>query len=473
VAVEQRAAPGSDLALAYNKFGYGLAALGRPQEAAAAFERALALDPGYAMAQSNLLLSLNYRSDVSTAELFAAHLRWDERHGRKLRRQSRFANISRDLERRLRVGYVSPDFHRHPAAYLVEPLLAAHDHDQFDVFSYADVRQPDDFTARLRGYADHWIDIHGRDPQAVARRIRADRIDLLFDLAGHTGYNRLEVFARKPAPVQLTGLLYPNTTGLRAIDYRIVDSVTDPPGAEAFCSERLIRLPRCYVCYQPDRDAGPVMPLPARRSGHVTFGSFNNLIKVTPQVTALWARVLRMVPGSRLVLKSSAFTDPATHRRVLSAFAAQGVASGRIDLETTTPAPDHFARYGDVDIALDPFPYNGHTTSCEAIWMGVPVISLRGDRHAARVGASLLTAVGLPALIAETPDDYVAIAAGLAANLDWLAALRAGMRERVRASPVCDGAGLARAIEDAYRTVWQQWCSGAAIPRVGAAQAFR
>ena len=464
---EQAAEPKAGLASAHNKFGCGLLVLGRPQEAAAAFERAVALYPEYSRAHSNLLRSLNYRSDISAADLFAAHLRWDECHGRKLRHWDDFKDISRDPERRLRVGYVSPDFCRHASIHCREPLLAAHDHDKFEVFYYADVSRPDAVSERLRGYADHWIDIHGWSMQAVDARVRADRIDLLIDLSGHFAGNRLKVFACKPAPVQL-GFVYPNTTGLSAIDYRIVDTITDPAGAEAFCSERLIRLPRCFLSYQPHPEGGPVMPPPARQSGQVTFGSFNKLAKVTQEVIALWAQVLHAVRGSRLFLKAPALADLAPRRRVLTAFAAQGIDPGRIRLEPHTPSPGHLPCYGEIDIALDPVPYNGAVTSCETIWMGVPLVSLRGDRHVARVGASLLTAINLPELIAETPEDYVGIAAGLGGNLDRLAELRAGMRERMRASALCDGVGFARAIENAYRTVWRQWCMGEAVPRVAA-----
>jgi predicted O-linked N-acetylglucosamine transferase (SPINDLY family) len=354
-------------------------------------------------------------------------------------------------------------------AYLLEPLLRAHDHSQIEVFCYADVQRPDAFTYRLQRYADHWVDIHGRGMQSVSKQIREDKIDLLFDLAGHTGYNRLEVFATKPAPVQLTGLIYPNTSGLRAIDYRIVDAVTDPVDGELYCSEQLVRLPRCYVCYRPHPDAGPVMPLPACRSGILTFGSFNNLIKVTPAVVALWARVLHAVPSSQLLLKAAALVHQAPKRRILAAFASHRIDPGRVRLEAMTPCPGHFPRYGEIDIALDPSPYNGHTTSLEAMWMGVPVICLRGDRHSARVGASLLTAIGLPELIAETPEEYVNIATSLAGDLDRLATLRAEIRERMRASPLCDGAGIARVIEKVYRAAWRKWCSDDAIHSIAGA----
>jgi protein O-GlcNAc transferase len=461
--VERSTAIQLELASAYIEFGRGLLRLGRPREASAAFERALALRPNYARAHSDFLRSLNYRSDICAAELFAAHLRWDRIHGRKLRWRSRFEDISRDPTRRLRVGYVSPYFRRHTSVCCREPLLAGHDHSRIEVFCYADVDRPDAVTSRLKGYAGHWTDIHGWSSRAVAERILADRIDVLVDLVGHFKHNRLKVFARKPAPVQV-GLVYPNTTGLSAIDYRIVDAVSDPPGAEAFCSERLIRLPRCFLSYLPHPQAGPVLPLPARRTGHVTFGSFNWLGKVTPEVVALWGRVLRTVPGSRLFLKAPSLTASMSRCRVLAAFSAQGIDPGRIRLEPYTPAPGHFREYGEVDIALDPFPYNGAVTSLETMWMGVPLVSLRGDRHAARVGASLLTAVRLPELIAETPEDYVGVAARLADDLDRLGALRAGLRQRVHSSPLCDGAGFARAVERAYRAAWREWCSSEVFP---------
>ena len=312
--------------------------------------------------------------------------------------------------------------------------------------------------------ADHYVPIYNLPDEHAAAQIREHGIDILVDLSGHTSGNRMMLFARKPAPVQLTWLGYPATTGLPTIDGRITDAVADPPGdADRLHTERLIRLDGGFLCYRPYDKAGAVAPLPARGAGHVTFGSFNNRAKLSPRTIALWAEIMGQVPDARLLLKATQFKDAGTRERCREAFVAAGVAGERIEILAPLPdAGEHLALYGRVDIALDPLVYNGTTTTCEALWMGVPVVTLRGDRHAARVGASILTTTGLASLIAETPDRYVAIATRLAGDLDALAQLRAGMRERLRKSPLCDAAGFARAMERAYREAWQRWCAAQA-----------
>jgi protein O-GlcNAc transferase len=438
-----------------------LSALNRHAEALDQLERALARMPAAPALRSSMVFTMNYVPELSREHVFAAHRRWNEVHAAGA---PRFAHRRpADPDRRLRVGYVSADFRQHSISYFVAPLLAAHDRGAVEVVGYADVPLPDAHTKRLAALADRWVDIAGLDTGAVCQRIASDRIDILVDLAGHTSNNRLPVFVRKPAPVQVAWLGYPNTTGLDAIDYRITDAVADPdPQEDRFCSESLLRLDRCFLCYEPSPDAPPVAPLPASRNGFVTFGSFNNFQKVTPHVVAAWSEVLRAVPGSRMLLKAESLTDPALQEYARAQFAACGIASDRIVVTAWTASEcDHLALYGDVDIALDSFPYNGTTTTCEALWMGVPVIAMRGDRHAARVGASLLAAAGLPELVAADAAGYVAVAANLAGARARLAALRAGLRERVRGAPLCDAAGFARAVEAAYRAAWRRWCAGA------------
>jgi predicted O-linked N-acetylglucosamine transferase (SPINDLY family) len=295
----------------------------------------------------------------------------------------------------------------------------------------------------------------------VAERIRADGIDILVDLAGHTANNRLRVFARKPAPVQVTWLGYPSTTGLTAIDYRLVDVVTDPVGAaDTWASETLVRLEGGFLCYGALMDAPePTVP-PCIKTGTLTFGSFNYPAKVSAATLDAWAALLSRLPQARLLLKGKPFADPATRALFLARLGERGVPAERVELVAWLSSTiAHLALYNRVDIALDPFPYNGTTTTCDALWMGVPVITWAGDRHAARVGASLLTTVGQTELIARDPDDYVATAAALAGDLDRLAALRAGLRARLQASPLCDAAGFARALESAYREMWRRWCA--------------
>jgi predicted O-linked N-acetylglucosamine transferase (SPINDLY family) len=343
-------------------------------------------------------------------------------------------------------------------SYFFEPVLAAHDAAAFEVFCYSDAPVADAVTQRLRAQAGQWRDIAGLSDERVAALIRADRIDLLVDLAGHTARNRLLVFARRPAPVQATWLGYPNTTGLAAIDFRVTDAVSDPPGqTEAWHTEELVRLAGPFSCYAPPAESPPVSPLPALAAGHVTFGCLNNLAKLTPPTVALWAQLLGAVAGSRLLLKASGLADAETAARLRQEFAGQGIDPARLDLRGAGQSvARHLGVYHQVDVALDPFPYNGTTTTCEALWMGVPVVTLAGDAHVSRVGASLLTHLDLTACIAESPAAYVDRARGLAGDLARLAVLRAGLRERLRASPLCDGPGFTRQLEDAFRAMWRR-----------------
>ena len=444
----------------HNNLGVLFKESGRLAEALAAHRHAVALDPRLPAGRSNLLYTLNYDETVSPEAIHAEHVAWGKDAMRIPIAGNRFANAP-DPARRLRIGYVSGDFRHHSVAFFFGPLLDAHDRGAVEVFLYANDARADAVTARLKARADHWVQIDQLSDEFAAARIREDQIDVLVDLSGHTSQNRMALFARKPAPIAVSWLGYPNTTGLPAIDHRFTDAVADPPGAaDRLHTERLVRLAPAFLCYRAPEDAGPVTPLPALAAGHVTFGSFNNVAKLSPATIALWARLLREVPDARLLLKASQFKDRGTRDRIAAAFAAAGIAAERLTvLPPQTATVDHLAAYGRVDVALDPLPYNGTATTCEALWMGVPVVTLRGDRHAARVGASILTAVGLENLIAQTPDEYVATAAKLARERDALAALRVNLRERLRASPLCDGAGFARAVEGAYRAAWRDWCA--------------
>lgn len=450
-----------DHAGALNNLGTALLDQGRLDEAIGRYRQALAAKPDYTAAHSNLLRALNFDETLAPETLFAAHKAWDEAHAPKpATLDVRFSNEP-DPERRLRIGYVSADFREHSVSHFFEALLRAHDPAAVEVFCYAHVGRPDRVTERLQARAGHWLSILGLDDAAAAARIRRDRIDILVDLGGHTADNRLGVFARKPAPIQASWCGYPNTTGLAAMDYRITDARADPEGeAEPWHTETLVRLPRSFLCYFPPEHVGPVGPLPARQTGTVTFGSFNSLVKVTPEVMRLWARILQVVPGSRLLLKALQLRDAGVRAQILERFVAAGIASERIEpIPWMDESQNHLALYGRVDVALDPFPYNGTTTTCEALWMGAPVITLRGERHAGRVGVSLLTTVGLSELIAETPKAYVDLAADLARDFARLENLRASLRERMRASALCDAVGFARDMEAAYRAMWRRWCA--------------
>jgi predicted O-linked N-acetylglucosamine transferase (SPINDLY family) len=369
-----------------------------------------------------------------------------------------FADPDLNPNRRLRVGYVSADFHNHSVAKFIEPLLVAHDPAQVEVVAYAQ-GLVDETTHRLRAAVHAWHDTRTLDDGALAARIARDRIDILVDLGGHTGNNRLLCFARRPAPIQVTYCGYPGTTGLAAMDWRLTDGVADPaPSADAEATERLWRLPRGFLCYRPEGEDLPVASPPSEQTGVVTFGSFNNLAKLGPEVLVLWARILAAVPGSRLFMKSRALGDPRPQERVRLIFAAEGVDPSRLEFLGYAPSTAaHLSLYARVDIGLDPFPYNGTTTTCEALWMGVPVVTVLGRRHAGRVGASLLGRVGLAALVARDLDEYRRLAVELAHDLVERARLRGALRGWMAASTLMSPATLARDVELAYRHFWRDW----------------
>jgi predicted O-linked N-acetylglucosamine transferase (SPINDLY family) len=346
-------------------------------------------------------------------------------------------------------------------AYFVEPLLKGHDRQAVEVFCYAEVKRPDTVTGDLQRLADHWLVTVGLSDEELAERIRTAGIDILIDLAGHTGNNRLRVFARKPAPVQVTWLGYPNTTGLEAIDYRLVDEVTDPVGeADAWASEALVRLEGGFLCFGALKDTPEPTVSPCLKTGTVTFGSFNNPAKVSAATFDAWAMLLSRLPQARLLVKGRPFADAVARTLFLARLDERGVAAERVELVAWLPdAAAHLALYHQVDIALDPFPYNGTTTTCEALWMGVPVVTLRGDRHAGRVGASLLSQIGQPDFIANSAHDYVEIGIALAGNPRRLDELRRSLRPRIASSPLCYGPIFARKMEAAFRMIWQRWCT--------------
>jgi predicted O-linked N-acetylglucosamine transferase (SPINDLY family) len=444
-----------------NNLGTCCEKLGKLDEAIACYRRVIARKPDYVSAHNNLLIALQYHQDHDPQALFAEHLRWARQHAEPLAAARRPHDNDRTPHRRLRLGYVSPDLRQHPIPFFLEPLLAAHDHEHFTVTCYADLVRPDLVTQRLRGYADEWRDVTGMPDEEVADLVRRDRIDLLVDLAVHAPYNRLLVFARKPAPVQLTYLGYCNTSGLAAIDYRVTDAHVDPPGlTEAYHSEQLLRLPASFCCYRPPEEAPPVNPLPARRSGQVTFASLNRLAKITPQVMELWSRILAAVPGSGLMMQANGLGDAATQQYVRDTFGKHGIAADRLLLLDWGSFDQYLAQFHQIDIALDTFPFTGHTTTCHSLWMGVPVVTLAGRTPIARVGVSLLSNLGLGELIIDTPDAYVEIASQLAGDWERLEQLRAGMRERMSRSPLLDARTFTRNLEEAYRRAWETWCAG-------------
>jgi predicted O-linked N-acetylglucosamine transferase (SPINDLY family) len=434
-----------------------LLAQGRVDDAIRCYERALSLRPDLYEAHTGLLMALHYgdASPEKEAALQAARARFAATFPARAPRPP-LVSLRRPLPhpgRPLRIGYVSPDLRAHSVSFFIAPLLRAHDRDRAHVTCYASVARPDAVTARLRGLADAWRDVHGLSDEALAAAVRADEIDVLVDLAGHTSGNRLRAFLHRPAPLQVTYLGYPDRTGLPTMDARLTDALADPPEDPADGAEPLLRLPRCFLCYEPPADAPPPSPLPADRSRVITFASFNNLPKLSPATLAAWAEILKALPTSRLLLKSAAFSDPGAVAFTQERFRRHGVDPARLGLRPLTPSiAAHLACYHEADIALDTFPYHGTTTTCEALFMGLPVVTLAGPSHKSRVGVSLLHQVGLPSLIAQGQGwtSYVRLAIALAEDLPRLRALRATLRRHLLASPLCDARSLARSIEDAF-----------------------
>ncbi len=444
---------------ALNNLGETLKEQGRVEEAIGVFQKALEAHPNHALVHSNLVFALHYTPNASPDLIHKAHVAWGERHARPLLPAApRFGN-DRNSDRRLRIGYVSPDFCTHSCSFFSEPLLRAHDRNVVEVFCYPTSRRQDATTERFKALADRWTPLVGVDDSEAARLIAGDAIDILVDLAGHTGENRLLLFARRLAPVQATWLGYPNTTGLPMIDFRITDGIADPMNVtDHWHSERLARLPGGFLAFQPALPVQANPTPPSVGAGRITFGSFNNLSKVTSSVVRVWAEILKRVPDARLIVKSKPLGDGPTREGYARLFEAHGVSRERVDLLTRIdPASNHFRAYDALDIALDPFPYNGTTTTCEALWMGVPVVTLLGTHHVARVGASILAQCGLTDLIAGDESDYVRRAVALANDPIRLADLRAGMTDRLRASSLTDYAGFARKMETAYRAMWRDW----------------
>lgn len=449
-----------DFPEAYNILGIALRDQGKLDEAIECFQKALQLNPDLAFVHSNLLLSLHYHDQIEPVQLFSQHKRWSEQHASAFLTTIKPCLNDSSPSHRLRIGYISPDFRKHSVAYFIEPVIASHDRAAFEVFCYSDVVRPDSATDRFKGLVNCWRNIVGLSDEQVADLIRKDKIDILVDLAGHTANNRLLLFAAKPAPVQATYLGYPNTTGLATIDYRITDSCADPPGkTDHLYTEELVRLPHGFLCYKPNEEAPEVGKLPAHESGIITFGSFNYSPKISSEVVRLWSEILALVPNSQLVLKSNSLSDTGARERMKGLFVQNNVSPNRIRLLGFVPSIfNHLELYNTIDIGLDTFPYNGTTTTCEAMWMGVPVIVLAGQAHVSRVGVSLLSSAGLTDLIAESAEAYLGKAVKLADNLGHLQDLRMNLRAMMLDSPLTDAGRFVCALEKAYRQMWHHWC---------------
>jgi predicted O-linked N-acetylglucosamine transferase (SPINDLY family) len=433
------------------------------EQAIPLYRKAIELDEGCADPHVGLLYALMY---FGTADQVAAeHKRWAEIYANPLIEHSKPFTNDPDPNRRLRIGYSSGDFRRHSVNHFMQPVYENHDKNAFDVYCYSNVAKPDAITEHLKTCVTAWRDVFNLSDEKIAEMVRDDQIDILIDVAGHSAFNRLLMLARKPAPVQVTHQGYAATTGLTAIDYRITDLLSDPPGVnDSHCSEKLIQLPQTAWVYRPPPDATDVAPLPALTTGTITFGSQNYLGKLTDTILECWMRVLREVPDSRLIIKSKGATSTLFSERIAGFRERHQIATERVQLIDFVPQNEHYQHFGKLDISLDSYPYSGTTTTCESLWMGVPVVTLYGNGHLSRVGLSLMTSMGLPELAAGNADDFVTAAKNLASDIPRLAALRAGMRQRMQQSPLGDGPGLARNLESIYRSIWRTWCKQQTSP---------
>ncbi len=433
---------------------------GETEEGIELFQKAVATEPSNAAVHSNLLFYLHHQFELDPYKLFEEHKRWGRLHAPASGAGVSYDN-NPDPDRRLRVGYISPDFCVHPVAYFFEPLLDGHNHNRFEIYGYGNVVYPDEVTERLKSNFDYYRNIRGLDDEMVVEMIQRDKIDILVELSGHTSDNRLLVMAHKPAPIQVTYLGSPDTTGMEAIDYRFTDVPAEAPKSQQFYTEELFFLPEGFLCYKPADFAPPVAPLPAIRNNYITFGSFNSSSKVHPHIIELWAKILKANRDSRILLKFGVSTDRRMNRHYFSQFERLGISSSRVAICGWKPISAHLRLYGEADIALDTYPFNGFTTTCEALWMGLPVISIVGKCHASRIGLSILSSIGLDFFATLTPDECVAKATALAANRRALAQLRSSMRQRMKDSALCDATGFARKMEAAYRKMWHRWLESA------------
>lgn len=433
---------------------------GLVDEAEASFRRALEFRPSYAAAHSNILAAMQYQPRVTLAGLAAAHAEFEARHIAPFAGTLQPHANPRDPEKKLRLGFVSADFGFHPVGYFLVSVLEELARRDVTTICYSDRAKVDTMTDRLRAAASVWVETRGWDDERLAERMRADEIDIAFDLAGQVDGNRLLAFGRKPAPLAVSWIGYVGTTGLGAIDFLLADRFEVPPPAELFIREAVLRMPDGYVCYDPPRAAPSVSPLPALDRGCVTFGCFNNVLKVSPEVVSQWATILRRVPNSRLVLKYQGFNDPGVARRLVRLFATHGIGIDRLEFQGWSAHAELLREYHRIDIALDTFPYSGGLTTCEALWMGVPVVTWPGETFASRHSLSHLSNVGLTETIAATSAEYVEIAVRLAGDLPHLAEIRGGLRGQMAASPLCDSGRFVDNLLVLLRDAWRGWCAG-------------
>jgi len=444
---------------AYNNLGVLFRDQGDIEDAVACYDKSLECSPISRNAAQNRLMALNYLERMDINVLYTAHMEWGLRFTKYIREQSpafeEITSLSTNTNRVLRIGYLSADFFTHSVSYFIEGLLIHHNPEKTHIICYSNVVRGDMTTERLKKVAHRWRDIQKLSTSEAANLIREDKIDILVELSGHTSGNRLDIMALRPAPIQITYIGYPNTTGLKSIDYRITDAVCDPLNTKQQYVEKLVRMPKCFLCYTPSLHI-PEPVLPCLTNGFITFGSFNNLAKIHEGVISLWCTVLNAVPGSRMVIKCKPFASPSIQQRMFKKFEVWGIDSSRIDLLGLTPShSEHLNSYGLMDLSLDTFPYAGTTTTCESLWMGVPVITLKGKTHCHNVGVSLLTAIGFQELICNSKKEYVEKAIELSTNLIQLQMLKRNLRPKMKET-ICDATRFTADLELLYQQLWKR-----------------
>ncbi|MFM1842624.1 MAG: hypothetical protein RLZZ490_1360, partial [Cyanobacteriota bacterium] len=444
--------------MAYHNLAICYVYQGRLKEAVVYANQAVQNCPENPLYHSHLLANLSAMKEVSSEDLVQVSQVWYDNHvvAKGLSQCTQYPNVS-NSDRPLRIGFVSGDFKRHSVSFFMKPIFEHHHPDQIQIYAYAQVEDPDDFTETLKDLCEQWRDTLDLDDAALASQIQQDQIDILVDLSGHTLLNRLAVFGMKPAPIQATYLGYPATTGLPTIDYWITDHYIHPPETTETAVEEIWRLPRCYISYSPPPVAPPIGPLPQTHLGVITFGSFNASRKLTPETVQIWSEILKQVPESRLLLKCS---DPRySPQLMIESFLKLGIEHQRVIVYRNSPYQDHLNLYNQVDLHLDPMPYTGCTTTCEALWMGVPTLTLAGQKKMERMSTTILTTVGLDDFITTNSEDYIAKAVQFVARPDYLALLRQTLRQRLQASALLDGEDLTQALETAFRQMWQRYLS--------------
>jgi len=432
--------------------------IGRMSEAAYHVKKVIKLEPDSHVAQSNFLLYLNYCPEISPKELYDYHQQWGLQFPIIPKNKRWFPNYP-DPDRPLRVGYISPDLRGHSVGYFIEPALIHYDKKQFEIFCYAHLANPDATSHTFKNCVQKFRMIHKMDDLTLANQIRADGIDILVDLAGHTANSRIRVMIYQPAPIQVTYLGYPATSGLKHIDYRLTDSVIDPPGeTDTFHTEQLLRLKPYFFCLSPLSHNIPVSDLPSLKNNRICFGGFHNTAKVSEMAIALWSNILVQKPDASLLLQASAYNDPDIVRYFQSRFESYGIDKNRIKCMGKLPFPQYLKLHDQIDIMLDTFPWTGHTTACHALWMGIPTLTLEGTRHASRIGARLMRALDLHEWVATDHQSFIEKAVRLTNNTQNLQLLRKNMRKRILQSGISQKRNFTQSIENTFRQIWQKWC---------------